>query len=185
MGKRFAIVIGAAALGAVVIAVGASADFKSVNDPRGDTRCHNEGGGHKPCSDWMRRNADIVRVTAGHEGTRLRHTIRVVGKLQEAQLMLDTDADRRCDFFLLVDRWGGSPAQVWPGGRVTGRARFVFHRHSVEILFSERSIGSPQSYGWGLLTDAGDLPVFASDHVPNDGIMEILRCNDSFQHGLR
>ena len=176
MGKRFAILIAAAGLGAAVIAAGASADFKSVNDPRGDTRCSNEGGGHKPCSDWMRRNADIVRVTAGHEGTRLRHTIRVVGKFQFAQLEFNTDSDRRCDFYTLVDRWGGSPVQKWPGGRVTGRARFVFHRHSVEILFSERSIGNPQSYGWGLLTEAGDFPTFAQDGI--------LGC-DSLQHGLR
>ncbi len=32
--------------------------------------------------------------------------------------------------------------------RVTGRARYDFHRHSVEIFFSKRSIGNPHSYGW-------------------------------------
>ena len=95
MGKRFAIVIGAAALGAAVMAAGASADYTSVDDPRGDTKCLHEGGGHTPCSASKRRNADIVRATAGHDGTRLKHTIRVVGKFQRAQLGINTDSDQR------------------------------------------------------------------------------------------
>jgi hypothetical protein len=175
MGKRFAILIAAAALVAAVIAAGASADFRSVDDPRGDTTCVHEFG-DKPCSDWMRRNADIVRVTAGHEGARLRHTIRVVGRFQSAALWLNTDSDRACDLSLFVGRRGWSAVQELPGGRVTGRARVVLHRHSVEILFSERSIGSPQSYGWGLFINVGDWQAAAHDHLPGG-------C-DSFQHGL-
>ena len=53
-------------LGAAVIAAGASADFRSVNDPRGDTKCGHETGQHGACSAKSRRNADIVRATAGH-----------------------------------------------------------------------------------------------------------------------
>ena len=183
MGKRFAILIGAAALGAALIAVGASADFRSVDDPRSDAKCFHEHAPEPPppCSGSAMRNAEIVRATAGHEGRWLKHTIHVVGKFNFAQLELNTEPDRPCDFYLLVDRWGGSPVQAWPGGRVTGRARFIFHRHSVEILFSARSIGNPQSYGWGLLTDVGDFPVFASDHVSND--RGPLSCD--IQHQLR
>ena len=82
MGKRFAIVIGVAALGAAVMAAGASADFRSVHDPRGDTRCiHESHREPRPCSHSTKRSADIVRATAGHEAGRLRHTIRVVGKI--------------------------------------------------------------------------------------------------------
>ena len=99
MGKRFAIVIGAAALGAAVMAAGASADFRSVHDPRGDTRCyHEQSAGISLARTRMRRNADIVRATAGHDGQRLRHTIRVVGKFHAATLLINTDSDPDCEW---------------------------------------------------------------------------------------
>jgi hypothetical protein len=46
--------VGVLAAGAAVIAVGASANFRSVHDPRGDVKC-------RGCSDSVKRNADIVR----------------------------------------------------------------------------------------------------------------------------
>ena len=98
MGKRFAILIGAAALGAAVMAAGASADFTSVDDRRGDTKCFNDGGSHRPCSDSARRDADIVRATAGHDGTRLKHTIRVVGKFRSVHLLINTDSETNCEW---------------------------------------------------------------------------------------
>ena len=161
MGKRFLILIGAAALGAAVMAAGASANFRSVDDPRGDTKC-SHGDDFQPCSDSERRNADIVRATAGHDGTRLKHTIRVVGKFQQAELFINTDSDRDCELYVVARRGHGrSEFRECYGGPVSGsgRARMDFHRHSVKILFSERSIGNPQNYGWRVFawTDATDI----------------------------
>ena len=52
----------------------------------------------------------------------------------------------------------------------TGRARYDFHRHSVEIFFSERSIGNPQSYDWGnVATLVGGSQADAFDALPNGG----------------
>jgi parallel beta-helix repeat protein len=168
MNKRFAIVIGAAALGAAVMAVGASANHRSVHDPRGDTTCRHEVAG--PCSDEKKRSADIVRATAGHEGSRLRHTIRVVGKFKRGGLTISTDSDRDCELYVVARRGRGSSREVKEcvGNARTGRARIDFHRHSVEIVFSKRSIGNPQSYGWTAATRVGYL-VVASDQVPNRG----------------
>jgi hypothetical protein len=170
MGKRFAIVIGVAALGAALIAVGASADFRSVHDPRGDVKCTK-----KPCPDSMRRNADIVRATAGHDGTRLKHTIRVVGTFQHASLQINTDSDGTCEWYLIAKRGVGVARfrKCFSGTR-TGRARLEFHRHSVEILFnksffSKSSVGNPSSYGWiafTLLPSPGAARR-AEDLVPN------------------
>jgi len=173
MGKRFAILIGAAALGAALIAGGASANFRSVDDPRGDTKClHEHGVHHRPCSDSMRRNADIVRATAGHDGTRLRHTIRVVGKFQFAGLYIYTDSDPGCERVVFIERGRGRSGEVSecaPGDARTGRARMDFHHHSVKIVFSEGSIGNPQSYGWIAAAGAGTFKGNAYDQVPNRG----------------
>ena len=161
MGKRFAIVIGVAAAG--VMAASASADSRTVHDPRGDTKCFHELGGHKPCSDSMMRNADIVRARAGHEGTRLRHTIRVVGKLKNVHLLI-TDG-RFCRWSIAVSR------DLRPYGECNGHpirhARVDFHFHSVEISFSKRSIGNPASYGWTAYTFLGDMRAAPFDRVPN------------------
>jgi parallel beta-helix repeat protein len=170
MGKRFLISIAAAAVGAAVMAIGASADFRSVHDPRGDTRCHSEVA--RPCSDEKKRSADIVRATAGHDGTRLRHTIRVVGKFQGSTLYITTDSDQDCEWRISdIKRGRGRSGEVRPcfgnGSAPTGRARYDFHHHSVKIVFSERSIGNPQSYGWRVLTSAGKSVLDASDFAPN------------------
>jgi hypothetical protein len=171
MGKRFLILIGAAALGAALMAGGASADFRSVDDPRGDTTCYRNRPAHPPCSDWMKRNADAVRATAGHEGGRLRHTIRVVGKIQEVRLQISTDSDRDCELYVPARRGQGRSGEVRKCHSPvrTGRARMDFHHHSVKIVFSEGSIGSPQSYGWRLRTFVGGQAGFAKDFVPSDG----------------
>ena len=132
---------------------------------------HHDGAVTEPCSDSTKRNADIVRATAGHEGTRLRHTIRVVGKLRTGQLAINTDSDQGCE-------WRCSPVEVERSqGRVqraadasrrrTGRARVDFHRHSVEIVFSERSIGNPASYGWIARTGFGN----AGRRMPSIGFL--------------
>jgi hypothetical protein len=177
MSKRFAILIGVAALGAAVMAAGASADFTSVHDRRGDTGCHHDGGSTTPCSNSVRRNADIVRATAGHDRRWLKHTIRVVGKFHAGEITINTDSDPTCEYYLYFDRAyfdrgvgrvkvhqsaGGCPR---PGG-VTGHARVDVHRHSVEVFFSKRSIGNPQSYGWQVFAFAGGRS-WAADLVPN------------------
>jgi hypothetical protein len=171
MGKRFAAALGAAALGAALMAVGASADFRSVGDPRGDRKCDHgiDTGPARPCSHSNKRNADIVRATAGHEGGRLRHTIRVVGKFQSAGLYISTDSDRYCELYVGARR-GHGRSEIRPchsNAPPTGRARMDFHHHSVEIFFSERSIGNPQSYGWRLGAIAGRPAGHAHDYVPN------------------
>ena len=157
-------------LGAAVIAAGASADFKSVNDPRGDTMCfHDAGFAPKPCSDSKRRNADIVRTTAGHDGASLKHTIRVVGEIRAGGLFINTDSDRDCEFFLQVRR-DTDVRECAKHAPVTGPARHEFHRHSVEISFSKESIGNPQSYGWQVGTDSlgkDYLHADAVDFAPN------------------
>ena len=170
MGKRLAIVIGAAALGAAVMAAGASADFRSVHDPRGDTTCGHENGGHKPCSAKSKRTADIVRATAGHgENGWLKHTIRVVGKFDSGALSINTDSDPLCEFVVGVFRdSSGDVFECTVNGGVSRPARYVFHRHSVAFFFNERSIGNPQSYGWSFSTWAGDRRV-AHDFVRNHG----------------
>jgi hypothetical protein len=160
MGKRFAILIGAAALGAAVIAAGASATFRSVDDPRGDT------GGHG--SDQARRDADIVRATAGHEGTLLRHTIRVVGKFKNVILRINTDSDQACEYFVGFVHAPVVRVRVCGGGlRAGGPARVDFHLHSVEISFSKRSIGFPRFYGWTAITFTLSGVRGTVDHVPN------------------
>jgi hypothetical protein len=174
MGKRLAILIGAAALGAAVIAAGASADFRSVDDPRGDAKCFQESSGpDRPCSGFI-RNADIIRATAGHEGRWLKHTIRVVGRVRHVQFYIDTDSELPgCEFRLYIP---GSKVRECGGGYTpTGRARVDFHRHSVEISFSKRSIGFPRFYGWSATVTAGTWPPHAVDHVPSEGIRHWLR----------
>ena len=107
LGRRFAIVIGVVAAGAAVISAGASADFRSVHDPRGDPACERgrEGYGEKPCLNSAMRGTDIVRATAGHDGTLLKHTIRVVGKFQSGWLGISTDSeDERCEWSLALGR---------------------------------------------------------------------------------
>jgi hypothetical protein len=142
-----------AAVGGTVIAVpAASADFKSVKDRRGDTECNVH------CTAQTRRNADIVRATAGHHGTRLKHTIRVVGRFHGALLLFNTDSDRYCDRTLSISRRGGL-AWGWCLNNPhtgPGHARVDLHRHSVEIFFKERSIGNHlDSYGWNVYTATG------------------------------
>ena len=171
-----------AAVGVTVIAVpAANADFRSVKDPRGDTGCNLH------CTDQkMRNNADIIRVTAGHEGGRLKHTIRVVGKIHKAALFINTHSDRYCDQVLWISRRG--ERSVDSGGCLTphtdlSRARVDFHHHSVDIFFSKRLIGNPDSYGWKVYVSVvgetaratpgrrhrGGVGRGASDLAPNKG----------------
>jgi hypothetical protein len=166
MGKRFAISIGAAALGAAVIAVGASATFRSVDDPSSDAKCFHEATppAHRPCSDSTKRNAEIVSATADHEGRWLKHTIRVVGKFRHGLLLINTDQGAGCDFVLFIP---GSAVRECDGSSTrTGWARHDFHLHSVEIFFSKGSIGFPRHYGWSALADAGSPTGHAVDFVP-------------------
>jgi hypothetical protein len=160
----------AAAVAVTMIAVPA-ASARSVNDPRGDEKCFHDGGSHKPCSDRKMRDADIVRATAGHESTRLRHTIRVVGKVQQVQLMINTDSDPDCERRLFSPVGGGDGITTVRGcgSGHTGRARYDFHRHSVEIFFSKSLIGNPSRYGWIAYTSAGGWRAHAVDGVPNGG----------------
>ena len=175
MGKRFAIVIGVAALGAAVMAAGASADYTSVDDPRGDTKCFHEIK-HQHCSDSKRRNADIVRATAGHDGALLKHTIRVVGEPRLVSLWINTDSDPECEFWAgaIRDRARYDVTRCRYRGRTgsTGHASYDFHGHSLEISFSQKSIGNPQSYGWQVTTESlgkDYLHANAEDSVPNSG----------------
>jgi hypothetical protein len=177
MGKRFAILIAAAALGAAVIAAGASATFRSVDDPRGDAKCFHErdypGHPHLPCTGSIMRNAEIVRATAGHEGKWLRHTIRVVGKFHVGLLLINTDSDSDCEYKLHAP---GAKVYECFGGRnpaPTGLARVDIHLHSVEISFSKRSIGFPRFYGWYAFAGAGPWAGHAADWVPNGGLTYI------------
>jgi hypothetical protein len=164
---RTRIITAIVVLGAAVIAAGASADFRRVNDPRGDTLCD-----HGPCSASAKRNGDIVRATAGHEDGKLRHTIRVVGKFQFAILEINTDSDGDCEFFLEAHRGrrSGHVRECNSPRPRHGRTRMDFHRHSVKIVFSERSIGNPQSYGWRAFAFGGTRPLPGTatsfDHVP-------------------
>ena len=169
MRKRFAIV---AAVGVALIAVGASADLRSVHDPRGDTKCYHDHTPPEPCSDGMKRAADIVRARAGHDGTQLRHTIRVVGKFDAAGLLINTDSDPECEWYVAAKRGSRGVeecAETIGGsqGAGLGPARYDFHRHSVEISFSKKSIGNPQSYGWNVFSAAGKAKGSATDWVPN------------------
>jgi hypothetical protein len=166
---RTRIITAIVVLGAAVIAAGASADFRSVNDPRGDVKCGHELGGHKPCSDSKRRNADIVRATAGHDGTWLKHTIRVVGNFRSVHLLINTDSDPTCEWSLFAGRGEkrGEVQECIGHGRVNGHARYDFHFHSVEISFSKSSIGNPASYGWAAYTFLGGSLASTADRVPN------------------
>jgi len=158
---RTRIIAAIVVLGAAVIAAGASADFRRVNDPRGDVECIHDNlpAGEVPtCSDSKRRNAEIVRATAGHgKNGRLKHTIRVVGKfqrgIQDVYLGIDTDSDE-CERSFLF-RPGNEKAKFKTrcrrGDGTHRRAgRVSFHRHSAEILFSKRSIGNPRRYDWSV-----------------------------------
>jgi hypothetical protein len=179
LGRRFAIVIGLAALGAALIAAGASADLRSVHDQRGDAHCIHErhSGPPKPCSHSTKLSADVVRATAGHEGRRLRHTISVVGKLERVHLAIDSDdSDRGYEQSLVAIRGRGGVARFRESGtnHRTGRASYDFHRHSVEIIFSRGSIGNPRHYGWIAGACAGKLTVaHACDWVP--GLDDYIR----------
>jgi hypothetical protein len=182
--KRGVVIAAAVVLGAAVIAVGASADFKSVNDPRGDTKCFDDdvpvSAGQ--CTDSVKRQADIVRATAGHEGRWLKHTIRVAGKARnEGALLIDTDSDPGCEWIIdllhkgefvsLIVPCSGQPnastrccAEVHRNDGTPGNPYSV---HEVVITFMKGKIGSPRSYGWRAKTDAGTLFAHARDRVPN------------------
>ena len=177
LGKRFAIVIGVAAAG--VMAASASAGFSSVHDPRGDTRCiHESHREPKPCSHSTKLNADVVRATADHEAGRLRHTIRVVGKIDRPWLVFNTDSDPKCEWYLNAVRGAGKVVKFnqCSTGHPAGRARVDFHLHSVEFLFRERSIGNPDGYGWNAGTNAGPFAGHAYDQV--------RKPNHFIRHGL-
>jgi hypothetical protein len=186
MGRRFAVLIGAAALGAAVIAVGASADFKSVNDPRGDTKCVDHdvpaSGGH--CTDWMKRRADIVRATAGDERGTLKHTITVVGVAGEGgALLINTDSDPGCEWSIDLLHPGEFISQIVPcAGQPNASTRCCaqVHRsdgtpgnpysvHDVVITFKKGKIGSPRFYGWSAQVFAGPAAGHVVDGVPNRG----------------
>jgi hypothetical protein len=153
----------------------------SVRDPRRDRGCDRgrEAYEKKPCLDSAMRSADIVRVTADHEGGRLRHTIRVVGKFQSGGLVFSPDPDRNCEWWLTLERGKRKvefrnlqecrhqEAAAGPGGR----AKIEFHRHSVEVVFRESQIGNPDGYGWQAWTVALGPPDRgrAYDDVP-DGV---------------
>ena len=130
----------------------------SVHDPRGDTRCFHDsaGGPPKPCSAASKRDADIVRATAGHEGGRLRHTIRVVGEFRRGWLYINTDSDPDCERELILHPGGHAEVRDCaggPAGSYHGRARVDHHLHSVEIFFRKRQLGNPDGYGWNAFTN--------------------------------
>jgi hypothetical protein len=172
---RLAPLLSLLALGAAVIAAGASANFRSVDDPRGDVKCfHRDTLSRRPCSDSRKRNADVVRATAENEGGRLKHTIRVVGKVNQVRLTINTDSDSECEWKLFATRGGGTLQGDFhdcggPMRTSTGRVRSDFHLHSVEIFFSKRSIGNPRPYRWSASAVAGPPTTQAVDFVPNGG----------------
>jgi hypothetical protein len=179
--NRIVVVVSAVLLGAAAIAADASATFRSFDDRRGDTKClHRDTLSRQPCSDSRRRNADVVRATAGHEGgptsqilgPRLTHTIRVVGKFQQVELIFNTDSDSKSEWRLFVGRGGGDfeVSECRPGLARTGPVRADFHLHSVEIFFSKRCIGNPRHYGWRARVGAGPPRTQATDFVPNRGV---------------
>jgi hypothetical protein len=104
------------------------------------------------------------QATAGHRDRRLKHTIRVAGKLRArgVSLFLDinTESDPQCEWYLKLQR-GDSDHEVQrcsassPPVRA-GRAKVDFHLHSVEVSFSRRSIGNPRGYGWRVTDYAWD-----------------------------
>jgi hypothetical protein len=132
------------------------------------------------------RGADIVRVTAGHEGTRLTHTIRVVGKFQAGWLGISTDSDEFCEWSLALGRLGRAPRRHvefpklfecrhqgpadGPSPGRGGRARVEFHGHSVEVVFRESQIGNPDGYRWhaGVAVLGPRDRGLAEDYVPDD-----------------
>ncbi len=168
--KHSIVSVSAVALGAALIAAGASADFSSVHDPRGDPRCLRDGGNlHKPCSHSGERNADIIRATAGHEGGRLKHTVRVVGKIESVGLSFHTDSDPRCGRSFTAVRGRGKEVKFWECDKVwepgTSGARVDFHRHSVEIFFRESLIGNPDGYRWNVWATAAVTAGPRIDHL--------------------
>jgi hypothetical protein len=156
-----------------VIAVGASADFRSVDDRRGDANCFHDLGSHRPCSDSARRNADIVWARADHDAGSLRHRIRGVGKFQQGQLLINTDSDSECEFRLFAP--GSAVRECGGGSARTGPAMVIFHLHSVGIFFSERSIGFPRFYGWNASASAGSVAAHPVDDVPNGRGLTYIR----------
>jgi hypothetical protein len=168
-------------LGAALIAVGASADFRSVPDPRGDVKCYDHNvSATVPCSHLASkaRNADIVSATAGHDGALLKHTIRVVGRAPQAGwLRINTDSDPGCEWIATTpgkpEMYSGfEPCAGEPNAsapfccarvhRYDGPPRSVVHKTVITFKW----IGSPRSYGWSYETEAGGE---AFDHVPNGG----------------
>ena len=152
-------------LGAAVIAAGASANFKSVNDPRGDTKCS-----HRPCSDSAKRNADIVRATAGEERGHLKHTIRVAGNApQGGALRINIDSDPGCEWKIGIPHRGEFISSIVPCSgepnaptrccaevhRNDGTPSSPYSVHNVVITFKKKKIGSPRSYGWRAQTEVG------------------------------
>ena len=104
----------------------------------------------------------------GPRGGRLRHTIRVVGKIESVGILFNTDSDPECETRIDAVRGGRKEVKFRKCGTMgfgTGRARVDFHRHSVEIFFRERSIGNPDGYGWNLGTNAGPSAGHANDEV--------------------
>jgi hypothetical protein len=161
-GKRRVVVASAVVLGAAVIAAGASADFRSVDDPKGDVKCR------RGCSDSAKRNADIVKAKASHDVGQLRHTIRVVGKVKQVGLTINTDSDPGCERQIFLDRGNENPEVRKCGSpRIrTGVAHVEFDLDSVRIFFSERSIGNPRGYGWRASAGVGERGG-PRDDVPN------------------
>ena len=95
----------------------------------------------------------------------------------EFGLLIDTDSDECGRWFSF--RPSNERAKVSGCGGTRRRAgRVSFHRHSIEILFSKRSIGNPRRYDWWASVCA-EAPTgtgsWACDHAPNGGHLRYIR----------
>jgi hypothetical protein len=175
MGKRFAILIGAAA--ALMAGLAGLATAKSTSDPEND----NTGDNCPPTnSRYCSKSFDFVKVSADHSGANLVHKAKVRGNSKEVPLLsISTDKAKDCEYILGIPPGSdviddGSLGTVVRGYTVVNcdtaeeaPAKYVGKagERGFKFVFSPDSIGNPNKYRWqfAYLADRGVL----ADEAPN------------------
>ena len=141
------------------LAVGAGANTAVFTDPSGDVR--GPGG-----ADY-----DVVRVSHGHRGGVLVHTIRTRGQHTDDSPAPEMGSGRTPDFY--VTAGGVFRIGTGSGLRKVGNADLKdTGPRTFELLFRPRAINSPRKYEWRVIMGAVSGTV---DRAPRGYVTHVLR----------
>ena len=146
--KRAGILLTLLALGIVVAT--ASADRRVFTDAAGDSPYGPEG--------------DMVRLTHGHDGNILVHTITSRRPWGEdaccPEIRIRVGRGKKPDFLL-----AGTHVLRFGTTKTVGRAGFVINGDTIRWRFRPKAINSPRSYEWRAVFGAGPRDVAPARYV--------------------